>query len=118
MIVGNPHAGARFMSALLAVLMALIFLVAVVAYRKTTAPAKVLPLHPSLLLVLPLGDFLTPTKLELFDPAFISPIYNEEIVFTSMQTIIVSSRRFCPTCQGELLIQEGTVTAISDLAAV
>jgi len=41
------------MSALLVVMMALIVLVAVVADRKSTAPAKVLPLHPSLLLILP-----------------------------------------------------------------
>jgi hypothetical protein len=45
------------MTALLAVLMALIIIGAVVAYRKRTAPAKVPPLHPSLLLVSPSKTF-------------------------------------------------------------
>jgi hypothetical protein len=52
MIVGNPHAGTRLMSILLALLMALILLGAVGAYRKGTAPAAAPPLHPSFLFVL------------------------------------------------------------------
>jgi hypothetical protein len=31
-----------------------------------------------------------------------------------MQTVIVSSQRKCPSCQGELMINEGTITAIGD----
>lgn len=59
-------------------------------------------------------DFaVRPVKLEFFDHRFSCPICKEHIVYTSMQTVIVSSRRKCPSCEGELLIHEGTVTAIS-----
>jgi hypothetical protein len=55
-----------------------------------------------------------PVKLEFFDHAFICPLCSVEIVYTSMQTVISSSRRACPSCKSELLIQEGTITAVSE----
>ena len=58
-----------------------------------------------------------PVKLDFFDHPFRCPLCKEQIVYTSMHTVSVSSRRKCPSCQGELLINEGTVTAISDKKA-
>jgi hypothetical protein len=59
-----------------------------------------------------------PVKLDFFDHPFTCPLCKEHIVYTSMHTVIVSSRRKCPSCQGELLINEGTVSAaISDKKA-
>ena len=59
-----------------------------------------------------------PVKLDFFDHPFTCPLCKEHIVYMSMHKVIVSSRRKCPSCQGELLINEGTVTAaISDKKA-
>src|SRR5215467_8437510 len=59
-----------------------------------------------------------PVKLDFFDHPFTCPLCKEHIVYTSMHTVIADSRRKCPSCQGELLINEGTVTAaISDKKA-
>ena len=55
-----------------------------------------------------------PVKLEFFDHPFVCPLCKEHIVYTSVHTVIVYSRRKCPSCQGELLINEGTATAIGD----
>lgn len=49
MIVGNRNAGKRLVTVALAVLLTMILITAVVAYRKTTAPAKEPPLHPSVI---------------------------------------------------------------------
>jgi hypothetical protein len=55
-----------------------------------------------------------PVKLDFFDHAFVCPLCKVEIVYTSMHTVIVSSQRKCPSCKGELLIHDGTATAIDD----
>jgi transcription elongation factor Elf1 len=56
-----------------------------------------------------------PIKLEFFDHAFTCPLCSAEIVYASMQTVIVSATRLCPSCKGELVIQQGKiVTAVSD----
>jgi hypothetical protein len=55
-----------------------------------------------------------PVKLDFFDHPFTCPLCNREIVFTSMHTVILDSRRKCPSCQGELQINDGTVSAISE----
>jgi hypothetical protein len=55
-----------------------------------------------------------PVNLDFFDHPFTCPLCNREIVFTSMHTVILDSRRKCPSCQGELLINDGTVIAISE----
>lgn len=57
---------------------------------------------------------MRPVKLDFFDHPFTCPLCQEHTVYTSMQTVILKSRRKCPSCEGELLILEGTVTAISD----
>ena len=54
---------------------------------------------------------LIPVKLDFFDHPFTCPLCKEQIVYTSMHTVIVSSLRKCPCRQGELLINEGTITA-------
>ena len=60
-------------------------------------------------------DFaVRPVKLDFYDHPFTCPLCKEHIVYISMHTVIVSSRRKRPSCQGELLIYEGTVTAISE----
>jgi hypothetical protein len=53
-----------------------------------------------------------PIKLEFYDHPFNCPICKAAIVYTSMQTVILYSQRQCPSCQGELQIHEGVVTAI------
>lgn len=55
-----------------------------------------------------------PVKLDFYDHPFDCPICGEHIVYTSMHTVFTDSRRKCPSCQGELLIHEGTATAIRD----
>ena len=55
---------------------------------------------------------MRPVKLDFYDHPFTCALCKEHIVYTSMHTVIVSSRRKCPSCQGELLINEGTVTAV------
>ena len=56
---------------------------------------------------------MRPIKLDFYDHPFTCPICKAEIVFTSMQVKIVSSRRACPACKGELLIHEGVATPTS-----
>jgi hypothetical protein len=56
---------------------------------------------------------MRPVKLDFFDHLFTCPLCKEHIVYTSMHTVIVDSRRKCPSCHGELLINEGTATAVS-----
>jgi Zn-finger nucleic acid-binding protein len=56
---------------------------------------------------------MRPIRLEFFDHAFICPLCSVEILYTSTQTVIVSSSRKCPSCEGELLIHEGAITALS-----
>ena len=53
-------------------------------------------------------------KIEFLDHIFICPLCNVEIVYTTMQTVIVYSQRKCPSCQGELLIEQGLITAVRD----
>ena len=48
MIAGNPNAGKRVASVLLALALMMILITAVLAVRKRTAPAKTPPLHPSI----------------------------------------------------------------------
>jgi len=55
-----------------------------------------------------------PVKLDFFDHPFTCPLCKEQIVYTSMQTVILYSERKCPSCKGDLLIQEGKITAIGD----
>ena len=55
-----------------------------------------------------------PVKLDFFDHPFTCPLCKEHIVYTSMHTVIVDSRRKCPCCEGELLIRQGAITAIGD----
>jgi hypothetical protein len=55
-----------------------------------------------------------PVKLEFYDHPFDCPICNSAIVYTSMQTVIVYSQRKCPSCHGEVLIEQGTVTPLSE----
>lgn len=57
---------------------------------------------------------MRPVKLEFFDHSFKCPICKTDIVYTSMQAVILSSRRKCPSCKGELLIHEGTVKGVSE----
>jgi competence CoiA-like predicted nuclease len=55
-----------------------------------------------------------PVKLDFFDHPFTCPICKASIVYTSMHTVIVSSQRKCPSCKGELMIEQGVARAISD----
>jgi len=55
-----------------------------------------------------------PVKLDFFDHPFTCPLCKEHIIYTSMQTVIAESKRKCPSCEDELQIHEGRVTAISD----
>jgi len=56
-----------------------------------------------------------PVKLEFFDHPFTCPICRMDIVYTYTQTLIVCSTRLCPSCRGELLIQQGKIfTALAD----
>jgi competence CoiA-like predicted nuclease len=56
-----------------------------------------------------------PIKLEFFDHPFTCPLCSTEIVYTSMEIVIVYSRRLCPSCKGELVIQQGKIiTAAGD----
>jgi hypothetical protein len=56
-----------------------------------------------------------PIKLEFYDHPFNCPICNAAIVYTSLQTVIIHSTRLCPSCKGELVIQQGKViTAVTD----
>jgi len=51
------------------------------------------------------------------DHPFTCPLCKEHIVYTfymSVHTVILDARRQCPSCQGELLIHEGTITTVSD----
>ena len=57
---------------------------------------------------------MRPVQLDFFDHPFVCPLCKKEIVYISMHTVIVSSRRKCPSGKGELLIHEGTVTAVSE----
>src|SRR5436305_12535310 len=52
-----------------------------------------------------------PVKLDFFDHPFTCPLCKEHIVYTSMNIVLVDSRRKCPSCEGELLINEGVITA-------
>jgi hypothetical protein len=49
MIVGNPNAGRKTATAIIAVLLMMVLITIVVAMRKKTAPVKEPPLHPSIL---------------------------------------------------------------------
>ena len=55
-----------------------------------------------------------PVRLEFYDQPFDCPLCGKQIVYASMHTIIMDSRRKCPSCKGELLIHDGTATAISE----
>lgn len=58
---------------------------------------------------------MRPVELEFFDHPFLCPLCKERIVYVSLQAIIVYSHRLCPSCKGELVIQQGKIiTAISD----
>lgn len=53
-------------------------------------------------------------KLEFYDHPFDCPICGKHIVYTSMHTVIVDSRRKYPSCKGELLIHDGAATVIGE----
>ena len=55
-----------------------------------------------------------PVKLEFFQHPFTCPLCKAAIVYTSMQTVIAYSTRLCPSCKGELVIQQGKIITASD----
>ena len=57
---------------------------------------------------------MRPVKLDSYDHPFTCPICKANIVYTCMHTVITNSRRACPSCKGEVLIEQGVARAISD----
>jgi hypothetical protein len=58
MIVGHRNVGKRLVTAAIAVLLSMIALTALVAFRKKTAPEKVPPLHPSTLVMTRVSELI------------------------------------------------------------
>ena len=54
------------------------------------------------------------TKIDFFDHLFTCPLCRVEILFTSIHTTIVMSRRACPSRKGEVLIHENKIEAVND----
>ena len=50
-----------------------------------------------------------PVRLEFYDHPFTCPHCSVEILFTSMQQVITSSQRSCPSCKKPILIEDGKV---------
>ena len=61
-----------------------------------------------------IGFRSAPRETRSLRPSFYLPLCKAHIVYTSMHPVIASSRRKCPSCQGELLINDGTVSAVSE----
>lgn len=57
---------------------------------------------------------MRPVKLEFYDHSFTCPFCKQEITYTSMLVVIVSSRRNCPSCKGEVMITDGKISAATE----
>jgi len=51
MIAGNPKAGRKFAAFAIVIILVIVVSTALIAMRKKTAPLKVVPMHPSILVL-------------------------------------------------------------------
>jgi hypothetical protein len=55
-----------------------------------------------------------PVDLQFYNHAFVCPICNAQIRYSSLHRVIVESQRLCPSCHGEVMIRKNIISRATD----